>query len=118
MKKILIVDDDRSILSIFEFILNKKKISCLVSDTRKKAIEIYNKNKIDLIFIDAKLKNDSGIGLFKLIKKNNKEIPIIMMTGHKTDDLVEEMFEEGASLILYKPFDVDEILNLINLSEN
>jgi len=115
-KNILIVDDDKSILSIFEFILNKKQYNCITSDNYSKALNLFNENSVDLVFIDARLKEDSGLDLFADLKKSVPGMPIILMTGYKTEEIVSEMYEIGSNLIIYKPFDVEEILKLIKLT--
>ena len=113
-KSILVVDDDKSILSIFEFILNKKQYNCITTEIKDEALKIINTQKIDMMFIDARLKKDSGIKLFNEIKKTKQYLPIVLMTGHKTKALVSEMYEAGADLAVYKPFDVEEVIRLIN----
>ena len=70
--------------------------------------------EIDLIFLDLKMPDISGLKTFRSIHKTWPAIPTIMMTGYAIDKLLEEAFELGAYGIIYKPFDVEEVLSIVN----
>jgi len=67
-----------------------------------------------IIFMDVLLPKMNGVEALKAIKKINPTAVTVMMTGYSVPHLVDEAISEGAyDDILYKPFAVDEILNLI-----
>ena len=55
----------------------------------------------------------SGIETFKEIQKLRPLLLVVMMTGYSVDDLLREAFDLGAYGVIYKPFDVEEVLSVI-----
>ena len=113
-KTILIVDDDLSIISIFEFILQQAGYQVLVAERGAACLDIINSaTPIDLIFLDIKIPDMSGIEIYKEIKKVRPYSLVIMMTGYTANELLKEAFELGAYGVIFKPFDMEEVLSLI-----
>ena len=114
-QKILIIDDDPSINTIFEFILKQAGYQTLSVNSGKEAIEIIKlSNDIILSFLDIELKNESGIDVFHSIHTINPSIPIILMCGNTPSSLLKKSLSIGAYGIIYKPFDIEEILKIIS----
>lgn len=114
-KNILVIDDDVSITSIFEFMLEKEGFKPISANTKEDSLTIVKSDTdIDLIFLDVKMPNTSGLELFKEIQKIRPHVLIVMITGYSVDHLLSEAFDLGAYAVIYKPFDVDEVLNLVN----
>ena len=70
-------------------------------------------NDIDLMFMDVKMPGMSGIETFKEIQKIKPRLLVVMMTGYSVDELLKEAFELGAYGVIYKPFDMEEVLSII-----
>ena len=114
-KKILIVDDDQSILSIFEFILQQAGYTIITTTSGTECVNIVRSNgDIDLIFLDLKMPEVSGLEVFRQIQKIRPNLLVVIMTGYTADELLKEAFEMGAYGIIYKPFDVEEVLSIID----
>ncbi|RAP32759.1 hypothetical protein DID75_04140 [Candidatus Marinamargulisbacteria bacterium SCGC AG-410-N11] len=114
-KKILIIDDDPSINTIFEFILNQAGHKSISVNSGKEAIDLIKvSNEIILCFLDIDLKNESGLDVFNSISNLNNTIPTILMCGNTPSSLLKKAFKVGAYGIIYKPFDVEEILDIIS----
>ena len=113
-KTILVVDDDQSINSIFEFILQQAGYNTITTSSGYGCIETFKSGKhIDLVFLDLKMPGLSGIDTYKEIKAIKPSQLVIMMTGYSVDELLKEAFELGAYGVIYKPFDVEEVLSVI-----
>lgn len=112
-KKILVIDDDQSILSIFEYILNEAGYETVTAVDGYNAIEKVKNNKFDLVFTDVKMPGLSGIDTYKEIRKLDPKLLVVMMTGYSVDELLKEAFELGAYGVIYKPFDMEEVLSII-----
>ena len=114
-KKILVIDDDASIISIFEFILKEAGFRPYTATSGDEGLAIYRENTdIDLVFLDVKMPGLSGIDTYKAIKECNDAALIVMMTGYSVDELLKDAFELGAYGVIYKPFDVEEVLSVID----
>ena len=115
MKKILIVDDEKDIRFILEEILNEHKYHVITLGTIKEAEEFINKNSFDLALLDVLLdeKSRDGLYLLNLIKNKNKDLPVIMMSGHANIQIAVNSVKDGAFEFLEKPFNQERLLNFI-----
>ena len=103
---VVIVEDDPMVLFINQSYL--KKIDCfnLIGsvDNEQSALDILSQKKVDLILIDAHLKQGNGFNLVKLIRKKGFTTDIIMITAEKNSNFIEEMFRYGVVDYILKPF--------------
>ena len=115
MKKILIVDDEKDIRFILNEILTENHYTVVSAGTVKKAESIINKDHFDLALLDVLLDEKSRDGLYLLnqIKKKNKDIPVIMMSGHANIQIAVNSVKDGAFEFLEKPFNQERLLNFI-----
>ena len=106
MKKILIVDDGKDIRFILNEILIENDYSVVSAGTIKEAEGIINNDHFDLALLDVLLDEKSRDGLYLLnqIKKKNKDIPVIMMSGHANIQIAVNSVKDGAFEFLEKPF--------------
>ena len=107
------VDDDQSINSIFEFILNQAGYTTITTNSGEECLEVLKTKKNKFDFPRCENESASGIETFKKIKKLDPLQLVIMMTGYSVDELLKEAFELGAYGVIYKPFDVEEVLSII-----
>ena len=112
-KKILIVDDEKDIRFILEEIFSENNYQTISKGTIKETIHFIDNNLFDIAFIDVLLdeKNRDGLYLLKYIKNKNKDIPVIMMSGHANIELAVNSVKIGAFEFLEKPFNQDRLLN-------
>lgn len=109
MKKILVVDDEESILDLVSMLLKREGYEVLTADSGNKALDVINTNKPDLVVLDLMLPDIDG---HEVCKRINEKwiIPIIMLTakGETVDKVIG--LELGADDYLTKPFDNRELL--------
>ena len=110
---ILVVDDLRSIRLTLGGILENEGHNVVTVEDGYQAIEAVRKSHFNTIFMDIKMPGLDGIQTFREIKKIDPKAVVIMMTGYSVEDLVKEALEEGAYDIIYKPFDIDRIIAII-----
>jgi len=110
---ILVVDDLRSIRLTLGGILEDEGYNVVLAENGYQAIEMAKQTPFDLIFMDIKMPGINGVQTFREIKKVNPQAVVIMMTAYSVEDLIKEALEEGAYAVVYKPFDIEKILSLI-----
>ena len=115
MKKILIVDDEKDIRFILNEILAENHYTVVSAGTIKEAESLINNDHFDLALLDVLLDEKSRDGLYLLnqIKKKNKDIPVIMMSGHANIQIAVNSVKDGAFEFLEKPFNQERLLNFI-----
>ncbi len=110
---ILVVDDLRSMRLTLGGILEDKGHNVVTVENGYQAIEATRKTHFDAIFMDIKMPGINGVQTFREVKKIDPRATVIMMTAYSVEDLVKEALEEGAYTIVYKPFDMDRIIAII-----
>ena len=110
---ILVVDDIRSMRVTLGGILEDKGHNVVTAENGYQAIEAAKQTLFDVIFIDIKMPGINGVQTFREIRKIDRRAVVIMMTAYSVEDLVKEALEEGAYAIVYKPFDVEKIIAVI-----
>jgi len=113
-KNIWIVDDDKSIRWVLEKAFTKAGLSprCFKGPTDVLA-ELENEHP-DVVISDIRMQNMDGITLLEKLKQRVPDTPVIIMTAYSDLDRAVSAFREGAFEYLSKPFDVDEIVGLVN----
>jgi len=110
MKKILIIEDDKIIKGIIEFILKKEGYETEFAFDGLAGIDKIASFKPDLIITDVMLPYKSGLEIISFAKSLNEKTPIIVISSLGKEDLtVVEAFKLGASDILAKPFNPMEL---------
>jgi two-component system response regulator HydG len=110
---VLVVDDLRSIRLTLGGILEDEGYNVVMAENGYQAIEAAKKAPFDLVFMDIKMPGINGVQTFREIKKINPEAVVIMMTAYSVEDLIREALEEGAYAVVYKPFDIEKIVSII-----
>jgi two-component system response regulator (stage 0 sporulation protein F) len=77
------------------------------------AIEMVKSKHYDIIFLDVKLPGIDGVETFERVKEIDPEATVIMMTGYTEEDLVRKAVSEGAYTCIYKPFNMEKLLELV-----
>jgi len=110
---ILVVDDQIGMLETFTDILEDRDYNVATADDGFTAIKKVREQSFDLIFMDIKMPGLNGVQTFRELKKINPKITVIMMTDYSVEDLIEEAVEEGAYAVIYKPFNMDRVIQTI-----
>ena len=114
-KEILVIDDNPDIRFLICNILKEQNFEVRSAANYDQAVLEINKRLPDLAIIDIKLDkpDKDGIDLLKLIIKNNKLTPVIMISGHATVQIAVEAIRLGAYEFIEKPFSKEKILNYV-----
>jgi two-component system nitrogen regulation response regulator GlnG len=112
--KIWIVDDDRSIRWVLEKALSQEGCEIVsFSDGQSAIDELYEKQP-DVVISDIRMPGLDGLELLKRIKEKHADIPVIITTAHSDLDSAVSSYQGGAFEYLPKPFDVDEVVEVLN----
>ena len=114
--EILIVDDNVDIRNILNDLINDAGYKTRIAANYNQALTEIDKKLPDVAIIDVKLdKGDNdGIELLSHIKKKNKDIPVIIISGHANIEMAVKSLKSGAFEFIQKPFDQERLMNFIN----
>jgi len=109
--RILIVDDESSILRAMKEILEYEGYEVLLADNGKNALCIIKENaNLDLVFCDIKMAEMDGIEVFEKAQDINGELPFVMISGHADIETAVGCIKKGAYDFLEKPLDLNRVL--------
>jgi signal transduction histidine kinase/CheY-like chemotaxis protein len=111
--RILVIEDEEQVLTLLSSILRKGGHEVETATSGGQAIEIFENNEFDLVFTDLGMPGMSGWQVAEKIKGINRRVPVVLVTGWdiKQDGL--EMKDSYIDLIIHKPFEMDQVLNLV-----
>ena len=114
--EILIVDDNSDIRILLEELISDSGFKTRVAANFNQALNEIDKKLPDVAIIDVKLdKGDNdGIQLLEHIKTKDKDVPVIMISGHANIEMAVNSLKSGAFEFIQKPFDRTRLLNFIN----
>ena len=110
MSKILIVDDEAAIRSALKEVLEYEGFSISEAPDGETALKMVLKESFDLIFCDIKMPKLDGLDFLSELKKEDIQVPVVMITGHGTIDTAVEAIKRGAYDFIQKPLDLNRVL--------
>lgn len=113
MSRILIVDDDQGVREMLEILLHKENLSATSAASAPEALEKLRKESFDLVICDIKLKESSGVDVLKEARGFCPETLFVMITAYASSETAIETLKHGAYDYITKPFNVDELLNVV-----
>lgn len=112
--KILIVDDEEDLCWVLSNILRHEGYNVTCVQNAQEAITRINKGRFNIAFIDIALPDMSGMEVYNVIKKISPTTVAVMTTGYLSEeDMVQKAIKDGSLYFLYKPFEIEEILDVI-----
>ena len=112
--KVLVVDDERSILLLLKEALSQWGYQVTVAASAADALGILKSELFDALITDIRMPDMSGLELLREVKKQDESIEVVMMTGYPTIASAVQALKEGAYDYLSKPLILDELRHLMS----
>ena len=113
MKTILIVDDEKNIVSGLEEAFTLESYNVLTAYDGKEAWDKVNTNNVDLVITDLRMPMMNGNELVEKISSSYPTLPVIVLTGHGTIETAVESMRRGAVDFFTKPVDLDKLFLVV-----
>jgi DNA-binding response OmpR family regulator len=112
MAKILLAEDDATMISLLKTLLKMEGFDVLALETNSDVPAMVQREKPEALFMDVHLGEQSGMEILEAIRKNKdlSDVRIVMTSGLNVKD---ECLRRGANAFLMKPFMPDDLLNLL-----
>lgn len=110
MFKILVVEDNKNLRKLMVTYLTKNNYEPLEAEDGEQALDIIDKNHIDLIITDIMMPNMDGFELTRELRDANYMLPILFVTAKESIDDKKKGFLIGADDYMVKPVDMDEMV--------
>jgi CheY-like chemotaxis protein len=115
VKKILIADDEQTIIMIVKKVLETSGFEVLVAEDGVQALELIFKEKPDLVLADLMMPKMSGYRLIETLRENveTKRLPVIILTAKAWKEDLEKGIRCGADAFITKPFDPFDLVERV-----
>jgi len=113
---LLIVDDERSMRELLEYMLTKEGYTISLAENGRTAVEMVEKTEFDLILCDIRLGDITGLEVLRAAKKRTPQSVVIMISAYATAETAVEAMNDGAYDYVPKPFDNEELKQTISLA--
>lgn len=107
--KILYVEDDKVIRTIFEKSLKKLVKDLYLAGDGKEGFELFQDVKPDIVISDVNMPSMNGIDMVRHIRSIDKEVPILLTTAYDADSSIIEAISVGADRFIPKPIDINKL---------
>ncbi len=110
MVAILVVEDDKNLQKLMTAVLKQYHYHVLCAKDGLQALDLLDKNQVDLIICDIMMPNMDGYTLTDTLRKTNYNLPILMVTAKDALDDKKKGFLVGTDDYMVKPIDMDEMV--------
>lgn len=114
-ERILLVDDEESLLEIGKETLKRHGYHVLTANSGEAAIEAYDRNRktVDLVILDLNMPGMGGLKCLAVLRDMNPKARVIVASGYLADDQLRESVRFGASAFVAKPYKLSELLRAV-----
>lgn len=113
MPKVLIVDDERSVVLLLRQILNERGYDTCEAPNGLAGLKWFQSQFIDLVITDLKMPNMDGMTFLREVRRQEPATPVIVLTAYGSPESAIEAKESGAFTYLSKPFEIEELLRAV-----
>ena len=106
--KVLIADDEKIIRDFFARLLGLKGYEVTTAKDGYEAIKEVKKSSFNVIFLDVRMPGLDGLETLREIRKIDKDVPVVMITGFAVEEVLKEAEKEGAYSSIKKPFEIGD----------
>ena len=114
---ISVIDDDRSITRMLTRVLSSAGFEVAVFHSAEEFLAAYAMIEPRCLVLDVDLPGMSGLDLQWRLKESGQDVPILLISGHATEQTRQQALRTGAIGLLSKPFNIDELLNAVRAVE-
>jgi DNA-binding NtrC family response regulator len=115
-KKILVVDDQEIVRDFFKDVAECMGEDVETAEDGDIAIDICRNRHFDIAFIDMRMPHMNGLDTCKAILSLDPQARVVVMTGYTEEQMIDQALQSGAIAKIYKPFDIDVVVELIRTS--
>lgn len=114
-KNVLVVDDEKLIAMDIKKIITSEGHDVITTQSGVEASRVIEDSNIDLVFLDLVLPDINGVEVLKEIKKAKSDLPVVIITGYPDSEIMNQALELGPISVLKKPFNREQIRDLLKI---
>jgi two-component system, LuxR family, response regulator FixJ len=110
---VIVVDDDSQIRESLQSLLHAADFVTAVFSSAEDALRSGLAAQASCLITDVRMPGMNGLELLRRIKQDDPRLPVIMISGHHDEHVRVAALADGAVMLLYKPFDPDDLLAIV-----
>lgn len=114
--KVAVVDDDQSVRESLPDLLREFGFDSQAFSSSEEFLDIERIGRFKCLILDIGMPGMSGLELQKALKTRGDQVPIILITGRRDEEIRQQGLDAGAVDLLYKPFSDTSLLDALNLA--
>jgi FixJ family two-component response regulator len=115
---VVVVDDDFRVRESMESLIESAGYTARVYPLAEAFLNSGSLAQVDCLVTDVRMPNMDGLELFRRVKQERPQLPIIFVSAHPDEETRRRVLKQGAAAFLYKPFDAAELLATIQAALN
>lgn len=115
MAKLLIIDDDKDTCGYIKKFFEKRKCVVLAAHSGKEGLELYGKERPDIVLLDKKMPDMDGLDVLKEIKQMDSRARVIMITVASDDETKRKAAQLGVDDLIKKPLNTSYLEGTVSL---
>jgi DNA-binding response OmpR family regulator len=107
MTKILVIDDDARDRGLLVAVLEEKGYEVILADSGGVGLMLCHQQTPDAVVLDLNMPGIDGLSILRQLRILHPTLPVVVFSGHSTQEIEEEMLNQGATAFIQKAFSLD-----------
>ena len=109
MTKILVIDDDASDRDLLAAVLTKRGYEVILADNGGTGLMLCHRRTPDAVVLDLNMPGIDGRGILRQLRILHPTLPVVVFSGHSTEEIEQEVLNQGATACIQKAFSLDQL---------
>ncbi|HLA60842.1 MAG TPA: response regulator [Nitrospiraceae bacterium] len=109
MTKILVIDDDASDRDLLAAVLTKRGYEVILADNGGTGLMLCHRRTPDAVVLDLNMPGIDGRSILRQLRILHPTLPVVVFSGHSTEEIEQEMLNQGATACIQKAFSLDQL---------
>ena len=109
MTKILVIDDDASDRDLLRAVLTKRGYEVILADNGGTGLMLCHRRTPDAVVLDLNMPGIDGRSILRQLRTLHPTLPVVVFSGHSTEEIEQEMLNQGATACIQKAFSLDQL---------
>ena len=109
MTKILVIDDDARDRDLLRAVLTKRGYEVILADNGGTGLMLCHRRTPDAVVLDLNMPGIDGRSILRQLRTLHPTLPVVVFSGHSTEEIEQEMLNQGATACIQKAFSLDQL---------
>jgi CheY-like chemotaxis protein len=109
MTKILVIDDDARDRDLLAAVLTKRGYEVILADNGGTGLMLCHRRTPDAVVLDLNMPGIDGRSILRQLRTLHPTLPVVVFSGHSTEEIEQEMLNQGATACIQKAFSLDQL---------